>query len=553
MEGLIDVAAKRTQADLVIKNAKVVDVFNGRIIEGDVAVYKGKIAGVGDYSARNEYDAKGCYLMGGFIDAHVHIESSMVVPAEYARIVMPHGVTSVVCDPHEIANVCGIDGIKYMMDSAKASPMDFNFMLPSCVPAADFEDSGAVIDAEMTEKYLKEYNFLGLAEMMNYPGVVNKAPEVLRKLAAAGIIDGHAPSLTGADLCAYAAAGIMTDHECTSAQEMEEKIANGMYALLRCGRMSREFSEMAAAVNRSNASRVVFCTDDRYLGDIVKSGTIQNCIITAVAAGMDIFDAIRAATLNAALCYGLKNIGAVAPGYNADLVLCSELCPKDIIAVWKNGELCAENGRAMFDSRGIAECTAVKNTVRTAPFSADDLVCSFSSKVPVISIEAGSLGTKKMYCDNADGLSHLAVIERHKASGKIGRAYVRNYGITGGAIASCIGHDSHNITVAGDNAEDMAAAVAALGKSGGIAVVSKGETLALLELGIGGLMSEQTAEEVIAAHGQLERAAERLCVNPELDPFMTLAFLPLPVIPELRLTARGLFDVTEFKFVQTEE
>lgn len=550
MERLIDIAAGRIKAELVIKNAKVVDVFNGRIIEGDVAVCGGKIAGVGSYEGEKEYNAQGQYLTPGFIDAHVHIESSMVAPAEYARIVMPHGVTAVVCDPHEIANVCGIDGILFMMQSAEQSPMDFHFMLPSCVPAADFEDSGAVIDAAMTQEYMKKYNFLGLAEMMNYPGLLAKSPEVLKKLASAQIIDGHAPSLNGKELNAYAATGIMTDHECTTVAEMEEKIAAGMYALLRCGRMSREFSEMAAAVNSYNAARVAFCTDDRYLGDVVKSGTIQNCIITAVDAGMDIFDAIRAATINAAGCYGLKNTGAVAPGYAADFILTKELCPKEITAVWKNGVLTARSGRALFSGSTECQCEAVMNSVNTAPFKAEELVCDFSPERPVISIIPGSLGTKKVFRSSKDGLSHLAVIERHKATGKIGRGYIENYGIKNGAIASCIGHDSHNITVAGDNAEDMECAVAALGKEGGVAAVSDGKVLARLPLPIAGLMSDRSAEEVIALHGELERAARELCVNPELDALMTLVFLPLPVIPELRLTARGLFDVTEFRFVE---
>lgn len=548
-EKFIDVALGTLKADLVVKNAKVVDVFGGKIIEGDVAVVDGFVAGVGSYDGIEEYDAKGAYLMPGFIDSHVHIESSMVTPAEYARVVMPRGVTAVVCDPHEIANVCGIDGILYMMESSNKVPMDFHFMLPSCVPAADFEDSGAVINAAKTREYLGKYDFLGLAEMMNYPGLLAKDKEVLDKIAAAEIVDGHAPSVTGKDINAYAACGISTDHECTSAEEMEEKIAAGMYALLRCGRMSKDFKLLAAAVNRYNATRVAFCTDDRNLGDIAESGTIQNCIVTAVDAGMDIFDAIRAATLNAAQCYKLKNTGAIASGYRADFVLSKELCPKDIIAVWKDGKQAAENGAVLFDRTENERNSAVYGSVNAAPFKAEDLICEFNSDIPVISVVAGSLATKKIYRETSDRLSHLAVIERHKATGKIGRGYIENYGIKNGAIASCIGHDSHNITVVGDNAYDMKAAVDALGRDGGITVVSGGKVLAKLSLPVAGLMSDGTAEEVITGHKALEAAAEKLAINPELDPFMTLAFLSLPVIPELRLTARGLFDVTEFKFV----
>ncbi|MBQ7794613.1 MAG: adenine deaminase [Clostridia bacterium] len=546
---LIDYALGNKKADLVIKNAKIVDVFCGGIIEGDAAVADGIIVGIGDYEGVREYDAKGKYLMSGFIDSHVHIESSMVTPSEYARTVIPRGVTAVVCDPHEIANVCGIDGILYMQKSAGKSPMDFHFMLPSCVPAAAFEDSGATITAADTAEYFKKYKFLGLAEMMNYPGLLFKDEEVLGKLDSAEIIDGHAPSVSGKELMAYAGCGILTDHECTSKEEMEEKLSAGMYALLRCGRMSKEFCEMASAVNRFNATRIAFCTDDRNLGDIVERGTIQNCIVTAVDAGMDIFDAIRAATINAAQCYKLKNTGAVAPGYKADLVLAEDICPREITAVWKDGVMVAENGKPLFERADEEKSDSVYGSVKVKPIDESDLVCGFSPDVPVISIVAGSLSTKKQMRETDEGLSHLAVIERHKATGKIGRGYVENYGIKNGAIASCIGHDSHNITVVGDNASDMKIAVDALGKDGGIAVVSGGKVMVTLPLPVAGLMSDKSAEEVISGHKKLEEAAEKLGINPNLDPFMTLAFLSLPVIPELRLTARGLFDVTRFEFI----
>lgn len=549
LEKMIDCALGNKKAELVIKNAKIVDVFNGRIINGDAAICDGRIAGVGSYEGEREYDAGGAYLMPGFTDAHVHIESSMLTPSRYARAVLPKGTTSVVCDPHEIANVCGIDGIKFMMRDAQSAPMDFHFMLPSCVPAADFEDSGAVITAEMTGEYLKKYDFTGLAEMMNYPGLFAKDSEVLGKISKAEIVDGHAPLVSGKQLCAYAASGISTDHECTSAAEMDEKLAAGMYVLLRCGRLTKQFSEMASAVNRHNAARICLCTDDRNPQDIVAQGTTQFCIINAIDAGMDAFDAIRAATLNPAVCYGFGRTGAVAPGYKADLVLADDLRPGKILAVWKDGVLVAENGASVYPESTAADSSKVENTVNTAPFEAEDLVCAFSAGTPVISIDPGSLLTKKVFKKSADGLSHLAVIERHKATGKIGRCYLENYGITGGAIASCIGHDSHNITVAGDNAEDMALAVKSLGNGGGITVVKGRKLAAFLELPIAGLMSDKTADEVIAGHKRLELAAEDMGITPGIDPFMTLAFLSLPVIPELRLTARGIFDVTEFKFV----
>lgn len=549
LEKVIDCALAKEKADTVIKNAKIVDVFNGRVVEGDAAILDGRIVGVGKYDGKNEYDAKGAYLMPGFCDAHVHIESSMLTPSGYARAVLPHGTTSVVCDPHEIANVCGIDGIEFMMKDAEGAPMDFHFMLPSCVPAAGFEDSGAVINAEMTAEYLKKYDFAGLAEMMNYPGLFAKDPEVLGKISNAEIIDGHAPLVSGKELCAYAACGISTDHECTSAAEMEEKLACGMYVLLRCGRLTKQFSEMAAAVTRHNASRICLCTDDRNPQDIVADGTTQFCIINAIDAGMNPFDAIRAATLNPADCYGFGKTGAVAPGYKADLVLTNDLRPEKILAVWKDGVLVAENGEALYDDGSAADSSRVVNTVKTAEFEPQDLVCDFDSDLPVISIDPGSLLTRKVFKNTADGLSHLAVIERHRATGKIGRCYLENYGIKGGAVASCIGHDSHNITVAGDNAEDMALAVKALGRSGGISVVKSGKIAAVLDLPIAGLMSDKSAREVINGHKAIEKAAEDMSITPGIDPFMTLAFLPLPVIPELRLTARGIFDVVKFDFV----
>ena len=549
-EKFIDMALGREKAELVIKNAKVVDVFCGRVIDADVAVSDGVIVGIGEYNGEAEYDAKGQYLMPGFIDSHVHIESSMVTPAEYARCVLPRGTTTAVCDPHEIANVAGLDGILYMMNSAMTSPMDFKFMLSSCVPATDFEDAGATITAKDTEKFMKKYDFLGLAEMMNYPGLFFKDKEVLAKLDAAEIIDGHAPSVCGKELMAYAGSGILTDHECTSAKEMQDKISAGMYALLRCGRMSREFTEMAAAVDKHTANRVAFCTDDRNLSDIVKSGSVQNCIVTAFGAGMDMFDAIKAATINAATCYKLKNLGAVAPGYKADLVLSKELCPSEILAVWKDGTLVAESGKVNYEKIPVSKGKGVYNSVNVKKFTEKDLVCEFSKDVPVIGIEAGSLATKIKFAENTDGLSHLAVIERHKATGKIGTCYLADYGIKNGAVASCIGHDSHNLIVVGDNSSDMHLAAESLGKEGGVCVVSGGKVIAKLSLPVAGLMSDLSADEVIKAHDAVEEAARALGTNENIDPIMTLAFLSLPVIPEVRLTARGLFDGTTFEFIK---
>ncbi len=549
LEKLIGCAIGNIKADLVIKNANIVDVFCGKIIKGDVAITDGIIVGIGEYSGENEYDACGKYLMPGFIDAHVHIESSMVTPSEYSRLVIPKGVTSVVCDPHEIANVSGIDGIKFMMDDSKDAPLKFNFMLPSCVPATSFESSGAVINAKDTKEFLEKYDFLGLAEMMNYPGVIYGDKEVLEKVESAEIVDGHAPLLSGKELMAYAVTGIKTDHECSNVDEMNEKISLGMYAILRCGMHTEEFKKMVKGVDKYTANRIAFCTDDKNVEYIKNTGTIQYCIQNAVEAGMDPIDAIRAATLNPASCYGLKKLGAVAPGYKADLVLSENLVPDTIEAVWKDGVLVGKDGKDVYETRKTANPEKVYNSVNIPEISADDLVCEFDPKMPVISVIPGSLVNKKVYRETLDGLTHLACIERHKATGNIGRCYVENYKFKNGAIASCIGHDSHNVTVAGDNKEDMLLAVNALGKTGGITVVSNGEVIAKLSLPVSGLMSDKPWEEVAEGHREIEDAGKKVLENGEIDPFMVLSFLPLPVIPELRITDKGLFDVTEFKLV----
>lgn len=550
LEKIIDTALGNIKAELVIKNANVVDVFLGDIKKADVAIADGMIVGIGEYSGETEYDADGKYLMPGFIDAHVHIESSMLIPSEYSRLVLPKGVTTVVCDPHEIANVSGIDGIKFMMDDAKAAPMDFKFMLPSCVPSTSFESAGCVINAEDTQKYLKEYDFLGLAEMMNYPGLLFKDKEVLRKVAASERIDGHAPLLSGKELMAYTACGIKNDHECSNIAEVREKISQGMFILLRCGMATKEFREIASQLDSYTLGRIAFCTDDKNAQYIKETGTIQYAIINAVEAGMKPVGAIRAATLNAAVCHGLEKLGAVAAGYKADLVLADDIVPKNIKAVWKNGVLCGENGKDVYGKTEKEDAKKVYDSVNIKKLSADDLVCEFNPKIPVISVVHGSLVNKKVYRDNCEGLTHLACIERHHATGNIGKCYVENYGIVNGAIASCIGHDSHNVTVAGDNKEDMLIAVEALGKSGGITVVSKGEVIGKLELPVSGLMSDKPWEEVAKAHEEIEKAGKKVLKNEDIDPFMVLSFLPLPVIPELRITDKGLFNVTEFKFVE---
>lgn len=544
MTDIIAAAAGREPADIVFKNVNIADVFNRRILRGDVAVCGEKIAGFGSYRGKREIDLNGSYIMPSFIDAHVHIESSMVTPSEYARSVVPLGVGGAVCDPHEIANVCGIDGIEFMMKNAENVPMDIRFMLPSCVPAASFEDAGAVFTAEDTEKFMSKYPFHGLAEMMNYPAVIAGDSEVLHKISTASLVDGHAPSVTGRALAAYAASGIRNDHECTCSEEMLEKISNGMYVFLREGTLAKDIEKLIGGVTQANLRRITFCTDDGSISDI----NIANCVKRAISLGMEPIDAITAATLNAAEAQKLERVGAIAPGYYANFIISDDIVPNNVKSVYYRGKLVAKDGKALFEAAAPEYSEAVFGTVRTGKITPEMLHSDFDSSIPVIEVAPSSIVTKKVFKTSADNLSRLAVIERHKNTGKIGRAWVCGYGIKGGAIASTIGHDSHNITVIGDNTDDMAKAVAALGKNGGIAVCAN-SGVTYLPLPIGGLMSDKPADEVIRGLDALHAAADSLCITRGIDPFMCLSFLPLPVIPELRLTDRGLFDVNEFKFI----
>lgn len=545
VKAYIDTAMRRTQPDLILKGGNVVDVFCGTVNKADVAVKDGIICGVGSYSGKNEIDVTGKYIMPGLVDAHVHIESSMVSPAEFAKAVMPHGITTVIADPHEITNVCGIDGLNYMKNASKDIPLDINLMLPSCVPATPFEHSGAVLTAEDTQKISKD--FFGIAEMMNYPGIVNADSETLDKLCL-DMIDGHAPLLSGNELDAYVSAGIKTDHECTSADELLEKVSKGMYILLREGTLSRDIDKLIKGITPHTLRRCAFCTDDRFVGEIISDGSIDHCIRKTVSLGLGNIDAIIMATLNACEMYGMKHKGAIAPSYIADIIVSDDLLLNNISKVYKNGALVCENGKALFDCK-TSDTSRVVGTVHipkiTPDFFADEPKESFTA----IELIPESIITKKVTAKKSDKLTKVCVIERHKNLGTKGIAYVTNYGITDGAIAATIGHDSHNVIVAGDNDADMALAVNTLGSDGGIAVVSKGEVLASMSLPIAGLMSLDSAEEVTCQHDKLAKAAAALQITDKVDPFLSLFFLPLPVIPEIRITDMGLFDVTEFKFI----
>lgn len=542
---LIDTAMRRAEPELVIKNGRVFDVFGGRVVRADVAVSGGYICGVGEYSCANEIDAEGGFVMPGFIDTHLHIESSMVTPPEYIKSVLPRGVTTVIADPHEIANVCGENGLNYMKKAAEGLPI--KYMLPSCVPAAPFEHTGAVIDAAATRRLLPE--FFGLGEMMNYPGIIGCDEETLGKLRAQ-ITDGHAPLLSGNELDAYLCAGIKTDHECSRVDEMLEKISKGMYISLREGTLSKDIQKLAGGINPHTLRRCTFCTDDRFIGEIVRNGSIDRCIQKAVRCGVAPEDAVIMATLNAAECYGLSELGAIAPGRRADIVIADGLTAENIRMVIKDGIPAVRDGRLLIDIPACPAGAAVKNTVRL-----DRVDASFFAHTPpegeftAIELIPETIITKKVKTTVSAELSKVCVIERHKRLGTKGIAYVTNYGIQNAAIASSIGHDSHNVIVIGDNDGDMALAVNTLGSEGGIALCSGGEVRAFLPLEIAGLMSEKPAEEVIALHDKIFSESRAHGVREGTDPFLAPAFLPLPVIPEIRITDSGLFDVGEFKFI----
>ncbi len=557
MKNIIDAALGRTAPELVIKNCRVADVFRGRLCPGDVAIADGRVVGIGSYEGKEVIDAGGMILAPGYIESHVHIESSMLTPSRYAAVVAPAGVTTVIADPHEIANVRGVKGIEYMLASAEGVPVDIEFMVPSCVPAAPFERGGAALGSKETRRLMDTGKFLGLGEMMNFPGVLGGDGEVLAKLDSANIRDGHCPGLSGKELNAYAAAGVRTDHECVTAEELYDRVSAGMYVQIREGSQARELDVLSKGIDRFTARRLLFCTDDRNLSDITRSGTIHNCVRRAVKElGIDPFDALAIATINAAQCYGLKGKGAVAPGWTADLILCDEI-GGEIKMVFKNGRLIAREGRALFDAEGGAAAKkkekSVRDTVRMKKIKAKQLELPFEPSMPVIGVKPGSLVTTREYADSAEELTLCAVIERHKGTGRMGRAYVSGFGLKGGAIAQTIAHDSHNVTVSGDNAADMALAVNALGKEGGIAVAQGGEVTCFFPLPIAGLMTDLPAAEALERHKELEQAIAALGCRPGIDPSMLLAFLALPVIPELKLTCDGLFDVTKFEFVTKGE
>lgn len=564
LEKYINAAAKRTKADIVLKNATFVNTLTGKVEEGDIAITADRIVGIGSYDGHKEYDMSGKYVLPGFIDSHVHIESSMLAPEPFAELVVPRGTTTIIADPHEITNVCGMAGFEYMAEAAKNTPLEVHFQLPSCVPATPFENSGAILSGKDIEANICRNEVFGLGEFMNFPGVINADPDVIKKLeaahAAGKIIDGHAPCILGDSLNAYLCGGIVTDHECATPQEMAQKADRGVYVQLRHSSSIHDIAANCAAVNAGNMRRFIMCTDDRHAADLKNKGHIDDALRTVVGAGLDPVWAVTIATLNAAECYNLKWRGAIAPYYFADLAVVDNLTDLNVQCVFKNGALVAEGGRPLFDTSKRYLPADVLNTVHVNPLKAEDFVLKLKGEsAKVMTVNPGNILTGcevvdvKSECGDVvlpDNILKLAVVERHNYTGNIGKGLLKGYGFKGGAMGITIAHDSHNIIVLGDDNAAMATAANKLKEIGGGMVLVNSATgeVDFLKLEVGGLMSARDADYVIAESERLYKKAYAMGVDSRLAAFMTLAFLSLAVIPHVKLLDTGLFDVDKFEF-----
>lgn len=565
----IEVAKLAKKADILLKGAKIVNVFSGEVYSTNVAIYQDRIVGVGNeyQRAKKVINLRGKYILPGLIDAHLHIESSLLSPAQFTKAVVPHGTTTVVIDPHEIANVVGVKGIKYMLSASRNLPLDVFIMASSCVPATAMETAGAFIGAGEIGKLLKLPRVLGLAELMNYPGVIFEVPSVLRKVEITQksnkVIDGHAPLLAGPYLQAYLNAQVSSDHECTNKKEALEKLRLGMYIMVREGSAAKNLASLLPLVNKGNSRRFLFATDDRHPDDLAKEGHIDNILRKAVRSKCDPVEAVRMATLNTAQYFGLKNTGAIAPGYLADLVAVNNLKDFKPTHVFKGGKLVAKNGKMMVAIPTHKDSSVIK-TVKVKPLEEKDLQIKIpSGKARVIGLVANQIVTKNLakkvktqnnlfVVDIKSDILKIAVVERHKKTGNIGLGLIQGFGLSKGALASSVAHDSHNIIVVGTNDADMIKAIKQVVKmDGGYVVVKDGKALASLKLPIAGLMSNQPLNEVNKALNKLRKESRKLGTR-ITNPFITLSFCALPVIPELKLTDKGLVDVNKFRLVSLE-
>lgn len=547
--------------DLLLRNVRMVNVFSRNVSPVHIAVCDGAVAGFGDYEARETVDLKDRYVAPGFIDAHVHIESAMVGVSEFVRAVVPSGTTTVVADPHEIANVLGVPAIEYMIRSAADQPMNVRYALPSCVPATQMENAGAVLSAADLEPFLSHDSIVALAEVMNYPGVIFEEPDLLRKIQntkhARKSIDGHAPGLIGKQLYAYLSAGIASDHECTTADEALKKLKAGMHIMIREGTCARNLDALFPIITEKTAHRVMWCTDDRHPHDLIDEGHVDAIVRRAVTMGLDPVLAIQIATLNPARYFRMDDVGALAPGYRADMIVFSDLHDLRVERVYTNGRLVAEGG-AMLPRVKKPAPVAIPKSMNVKSMSPDFSIPARGRRIRVIDLVPDQVVTGQMITEAklSDGravsdirrdILKLAVVERHKATGNVGLGFVRGFGLRGGALASSVAHDSHNIIIMGANDDDMGVACRAVVEmGGGFAVASGGQVTATLPLPIAGLMSEEPVTIVRKQMDRIIHAAKALG-TPLSDPFMALGFIALPVIPELKITDLGLVDVALFK------
>lgn len=556
---LIAVAAGRKKADLVLKNAKYLNVFSNEFLCGDIAVANGLIAGVGKYDGKTEIDVSGKLVLPGFIDAHIHLESSMVTPAEFAKAVVAHGTTTVITDPHEITNVMGIDGVEYMIQASQNLPIDVHFMMPSCVPATEIDESGAELDCKDIDLYLdNNKKVLGLAEMMNYVGVINGDKNVLSKIVTSQAhhkkIDGHAPELSGNDLNAYIAAGVYSDHECSTFENALEKLRKGQFIMIREGTAAHNLKALMPLLTQQYYSRCMFATDDKHPSDLLYGGHIDYIVKQALKNGADPIVALKTATHHAARYFLLNNKGAIASGYLADIVVVNNLEDFNVETVFKRGKLVFDGEVKDFSAPTVDEKLAEKcfdtfhlDSVTPSSFKVD-------GKLGLIGLVGGELLTRNLgtadKIDVENDILKIACIERHKGTNHIGVGYVKGYSLKSGAVATSVAHDSHNIITVGCNDDDIAVAVNAIKDSkGGIAVVENGKIKALLELPIAGLMSDEPLTTVNEKLENAKSSAYELGADKSIDPFMTLSFLSLPVIPSLRITTKGVFDAENWKML----
>ena len=569
LEKYIKAALKETECDVLLKNGSYVDLFSGTVKEGDIAIKDDRIVGMGKgYKGKDEYDIKGMTVIPGLIDGHVHIESSQSTPEEFASMIVPHGTTTIIADPHELANILGMNGVHYVIEASKNVPLDVKVQLSSCVPATPFETSGAILNGQDIADNIGDKDINGLGEFMAYPSVIGCDPDTLKKLeathAADKVIDGHAPLLRGDELNGYLCGGIMTDHESGSVEEMQEKISKGIYTHLRIGSYTRSM-ELVKAINSWNYRRVILCTDDKHAVEIKKNGHLDDALRRVTKAGLDPIIAVAIATLNNAECYRLRYRGAIAPFYFADLVVMDNLQDFNAKLVFKDGKLVAKDGKPLFDTSKKYLPDFVKNTVHVKDFTADDFKIEIKSKkARIMTTESSGVMTGEaiMEVESKDGdvvvegtdLLKMIVIERHKMTGNIGKALIKGYGFKGGAMGISVAHDSHNIILLGDDNESLLKATNELRRIGGgmVIVDKKNDTVESVQLDIAGLMSSKPSEVLQEESQHLINKAYSMGVDRNKEAFFSLTFLSLAVIPHLRLVDKGLFDVFKFDFVPLE-